>query len=85
MAKTEYKLGNWLRGFFRGRFASDEMAWIYLSNRFLLSYPSEQGRHVYMSKMETIYGIEQYVICREGTTSLEKKSRAVVLRLCKRV
>ncbi len=79
-----YVLGNWLRGSFEGEFASVDEAWRYLSARFLLSYPSKAGRHVFMKVRElNNYGIEQLVTCKADVTSLEKIDREEVMTCCR--
>lgn len=79
-----YVLGNWLRGYFAGRFSSDVDAWNYLSRRFLLSYPSRGGRSVSMWGEETHYKHRQLILMREGVTWCGTLPRQSVLRRCKR-
>lgn len=81
--KQHYILGNILRGFFEGRFASQDEAWKFLSRRFLMSFPARRGRHVSMWVQETHYGIKQNVVCKEGYTWCGHKPRRSVLRLCR--
>lgn len=45
-----YELGNALRGWFSGKFSSDQQAWTELSDRFNRGFPSRGGRHVQMTK-----------------------------------
>lgn len=84
-AVKRYVLGNWLRGTYEGEFSSVEEAWLWLSHRFLLSYPSSSGRMVYMKVHEVnAYGLLQYVLCKEGYTSLaQAASKEEVLACCK--
>ena len=48
--ETYYEVGNELRGWFSGKFATDEEAWAVLSERFNKSFPSHSGRAIYMRK-----------------------------------
>lgn len=83
MVKKRFVLGNCLRGYFEGNFASTEAAWQYLSARFLLSFPSADGRIVSMKVWEeNKYQIEEWVTCRQDTTYLGKKNETAVRRLC---
>jgi hypothetical protein len=52
-----YQLGNCLRGYFYGDFASDQDAWEKLGDAFNRAWPSRSGRSV-----------EMWKIVREGTT-----------------
>lgn len=80
-----YVLGNILRGWFEGSFPDTETAWRYLSKRFLLSYPSREGRSVCLYVHErNSYGLEQFVRCRTGTTWRGPLSRSKTLAKCKR-
>lgn len=89
MKTKKYLLGNFLRGAFEGDFASLEEAWEWLSDRFLLSYPAEGGRHVLMY----VYEANQYfpddpekavqTLCKQEVTSLIKHPEKEVLDRCK--
>ena len=79
-----YWLGNILRGEFVGEFATQEEAWQWLSYRFLLSYPSTSGRHVQMRTQATVFGVDQLVVCQEGSTWMGNLPEAPVLARCKR-
>jgi hypothetical protein len=81
---TYYEGGNWLRGFFGGKFKNDDEAWSYISHRFLMSYPSEHGRHIYMKRQEVIYGIEQLVAIKEDITEINTLNDQQVARKVKR-
>lgn len=60
-----YVAGNWLRGYFEGEFETLDEAWSYLSNRFLLAYPSAGGRHISMWVREpNTYGVVELVCCK---------------------
>lgn len=48
---TTYEVGNDLRGWHHGKFASDEEAWSVLSERFNKSFPSLSGRAIIMRKV----------------------------------
>lgn len=47
----QYRLGNILRGYVEGKFASDKSAWYYLSRQFDKLFPSSEGRRVHMEKI----------------------------------
>ena len=80
----KYLLGNWLRGAFEAEFNSLEEAWEWLSDRFLLSYPSEGGRHVLMYVYEpNEYGFTEKKLCKKDVTSLVKHPEEEVLARCK--
>jgi hypothetical protein len=49
--KAYYDLGNCLRGYFSGRFWTDQEAWNALSARFDRGYPSHKGREVELRKI----------------------------------
>lgn len=82
----KYTLGNWMRGAFEGEFATLEEAWEWLSDRFLLSYPSNSGRQVFMYVDEpNTYGFQaQQTLCKEGVTSLTKHPEEEVIERCTR-
>lgn len=83
--KQRYVLGNVLRGWFEGNFSDAETAWRYLSKRFLLSYPCQQGRGVSLYVYEAnTYGLEQAVLRRVGLTWRGTLPKASVLAACKR-
>jgi hypothetical protein len=64
-----YYLGNFLRGYFEGNFKDLDTALGILSRRFLLSYPSTAGRHIFMcTKVPNAFGIMQVQVCYEGLT-----------------
>jgi hypothetical protein len=68
--KKKFIIGNCLRGCFEGEFTSIETAWRVLSARFLLSYPSADGRNVLMwVREQNVYGITSNVLCKQGVTS----------------
>jgi len=46
-----YRLGNILRGYVEGDFASDVSAWYFLSREFDKHFPSSEGRLVHMEKI----------------------------------
>ena len=80
-----YILGNILRGWFEGHFSDTETAWQHLSKRFLLSYPSKQGRSVSLYVHEpNSYGLDQFVLCRTGVTWRGSLSKHKALSACKR-
>lgn len=82
-----YVLGNFLRGAYEGEFETLEEAWEWLSDRFLLSYPSEGGRHVQMYVYEpNPYGLGNGVqtLCKQEYTSLIKHPKEEVLERCKK-
>lgn len=82
---SRFVLGNVLRGWFEGSFSDKETAWRFLSKRFLLSYPCPQGRSVSLYVFErNSYGLEQFVLCRVGTTWRGPLSRSKTLSKCKR-
>lgn len=83
--RNRFVAGNWLRGFFEGEFTTIEEAWKYLSKRFLLSYPSSTGRHIYMFiEKENEYGHNQLIICKKGVTEIsDNLTEKVVLKRCK--
>lgn len=77
-----YVLGNCLRCFFEGKFASVDEAWRVLSARFNKSFPSENGRHVYMHVNEqNAYGLMDWTKCKEGVTSMETVSDEEILKV----
>lgn len=79
--KRRYVLGNILRGWFEGNFVDSETAWRCLSKRFLLSYPSREGRSVSMYVHEkNAYGLEQFVLRRTGVTWRGPLSKAKILK-----
>jgi len=83
----KYRAGNWLRGFFEGEFSSIEEAWSYLSTRFLISFPTDDNgiRNIYMMvKEKNPYGIEQFLLCKEGMTERNKLKKRNVLNKCKK-
>ena len=84
----KYRAGNCLRGYFEGSFESIEEAWSWLSNRLLLSYPTETAdgqRSIYMEVKEiNPYGFEDWMMCFEGLTELNDLDREEVLERCKR-
>lgn len=64
-----YFLGNCLRGYFEGEFKDLDTALGVLSRRFLLSYPSTAGRHIFMcTEAPNAFGIIQKQVCYEGLT-----------------
>jgi len=86
---TQFRLGNCLRGHFEGWFVDAETAWEVLSQRFLLSYPVEEGstgRHVQMYVFEeNRYGLSEWVLCRDQNTATDGMlARQDVLDQCKR-
>lgn len=72
----KYILGNWMRGGVEGQFESLDEAWEWLSDRFLMVNPAEQGRHVHLYVYEpNPYGSELgevKTMCKSGVTSLYK-------------
>lgn len=83
--KQRYVLGNFLRGWFEGRFTDADSAWKHLSRRFLLSYPSRAGRIVALYVHEkNSYELEQFVLRRVGITWRGSLPKAKVLRVCHR-
>lgn len=46
-----YEVGNELRGWHSGKFATDAEAWAVLSERFNKSFPSRVGRAIVMRKI----------------------------------
>lgn len=80
----KYIIGNWLRGYFEGDFETIEKAWSYLSNRFLLSYPSNGGRHVCMwVEQDNDFGFKQTVLCKQDVTEINQLAEGDVLSICK--
>lgn len=81
----KYVAGNWLRGFYEGKFSSIEQAWSYLSNRFLLSYPAQGGRNIYMYvEKENEFGIKDLILCKDAQlTELNDLPEKKVLLRCK--
>lgn len=79
-----YVLGNCLRGYFEGEFTSQEDAWRWLSKRFLLAFPSGSGRTVDMYVHEkNHYGLEQWVRCQGGVTSINHVCSEDAIERCK--
>ena len=75
--------GNWLRGFYEGEFESIEEAWSFLSNRFLLAYPTKGTRTFYMKiHEENKYGIKELMVCKEGDTEVNSLKKEEVLKRC---
>lgn len=84
MTTKKYVAGNWLRGSFEGEFSSIDEAWSYLSNRFLLSFPSKSRRQIYMKvKEKNQYGFEDWILCKAGFTEINELSKEDVLSRCK--
>lgn len=80
----KYILGNWLRGYVEGEFTTLDEAWSFLSTRFLLSWPSEGGRHVCMWVNEpNEYGFTQSTLCKQDFTELNDLNKTLVLHKCK--
>jgi hypothetical protein len=82
----DYYLGNCLRGYFEGRFEDQSQALRLLSRRFLMSFPSADGRHVYMcTKAKNAFGIMQTQVCYEGLTEPDMAApEPQVRKRCKR-
>jgi hypothetical protein len=75
--KKQYRIGNMLRGYYYSKgknkntpkmFATIEEAWDSLGAMFDKHYPSSAGRSVNLKVREEIYGIDQWVLCKNGTT-----------------
>lgn len=80
----KYIIGNWLRGYFEGEFEDISTAWSYLSNRFLLSYPSTGGRHVNLWVEDANeYGFKDTKLCKQDVTELNNLPEREVLEKCK--
>lgn len=77
-------IGNWLRGYFEGEFESIEVAWSYLSKKFLMSFPAEKGRHVGLwVEEENRYGFKSINLCKEDVTELNAIPKDMVNERCK--
>lgn len=77
----KYRLGNWLRGFCEAEFDTQQEAWQWLSTRFLLSFPSQYGRHVQMyAYLPNAFGITEWQQCQEGMTWIGAMERDAVLK-----
>lgn len=83
--KKQYFMGNSLRGYYEGEFKSIDEAWSFLSNRFLLSFPSESGRHVGLFvKDKNEFGFEDFKQCKEGITEINTLPRKSVVAKTRR-
>lgn len=81
----KYLGGNWLRGFYQGEFESIDEAWSFLSNRFLLAYPTTGDRTFYMKVHEkNNYGVMDWSVCKEGVTEKNDLDKDEVLKRCER-
>lgn len=81
--RKRYVLGNILRGYVEGRFASKEKAFSVLYARFHLSYPVSTtiGRFVQLFVEEVNqYGIEELIQCDERNATIDRYSPTYLKR-----